>query len=95
MGTVVFPEAEVKFFLTAEDAERARRRWLELRQRDPELTLEAVAAELAARDDRDSSRKISPLRPAPDAVILDSTGLSVEEVVARMKEVVHKVASRS
>jgi len=95
MGTVVFPQAEVKFFLTADDTERARRRWRELRRKDPGLTLEAVAAELAARDRRDSSRKISPLRPAPDAVILDSTGLTVEDVVARMKEVVHQFLSRA
>jgi len=84
IGTVVFPEAPVKIFLTASPEERARRR---LAQRGgtvnpKELTREAAA--LAARDEADSSRPIAPLRPARDAVLLDTTALSLDEQVARV-----------
>ncbi|HXG45721.1 MAG TPA: (d)CMP kinase [Gemmatimonadales bacterium] len=84
IGTVVFPEAPLKVFLTATPEERARRR---LAQRGEALDPERVAAEarrLAARDAVDSSRPVAPLRPAPDAVVLDTTGLSLEETVDRI-----------
>ena len=80
IGTVVFPEAPVKVYLTADVAERARRR-----ARDPEaagLTLEEIERQLRARDYTDSTRAASPLRPAEDAVTIDTTVLSVGEVVA-------------
>ena len=80
IGTVVAPEAAVKVFLTAEPRERARRRAAELG-----VAADTVLAEQALRDERDSSRAHSPLRPAPGAVELDTTGLSVEEVVARIE----------
>lgn len=81
MGTVVFPQAEAKFFLTAGEQERARRRWLELRQRGQQADLAEVLADLRQRDQRDSERSLSPLRPAADAVVLDTTPLSLAEVV--------------
>jgi cytidylate kinase len=79
IGTVVAPEAEVKVFLTADPAERARRRARELG-----LDEAQVLAEQAARDERDQTRAHSPLQAAPDAVQLDSTGFTLEEVVARI-----------
>jgi cytidylate kinase len=79
IGTVVAPEAELKVFLTASPEERAQRRAVELGVR-----LEDVAAEQARRDERDSRREHSPLRPAPGAVTLDTTGMSVGEVVERI-----------
>ena len=81
MGTVVFPDAQLKIFLTASAEERARRRYLQLKGSDPTVTLESLAREIAARDHRDMSRPVSPLVPAADAVILDTTGLSIAEVV--------------
>ncbi len=84
MGTVVFPEAEVKFFLVADDGERARRRYEELKPVQPDLTLERVARDLAARDQRDAGRSLAPLAPARDAYVLDSTNVGVEQVIAMM-----------
>jgi cytidylate kinase len=86
MGTVVFPGAEAKFFLNASPAERARRRLLELRPSQPELTLEAVLADMAGRDQRDAARALSPLMPAPDAVMVDTTALSQDQVLALLLE---------
>ena len=86
MGTVVFPDAPLKIFLTASTEERARRRYLQLRDRDPTVTLEGLAREIAARDHRDTTRAVAPLVPAPDAVVLDTTGLGIPEVVARVLE---------
>lgn len=81
IGTVVAPDAALKVFLTADPQERARRRAAELGA-DPET----VRAEQAIRDERDREREHSPLRPAPGAVVLDTTGLSVDEVVERIVE---------
>ncbi len=81
MGTVVFPQAEVKFFLTAEPAERARRRWLELKPSRPGLTLDEVRADLDQRDERDSRRALAPLKPAADAMVVDTTTLDEDEVL--------------
>ena len=81
MGTVVFPHAEAKFFLTASESERARRRWLELNQGGQQAELAAVLQDLRRRDQRDSQRSLSPLRPAADAVVLDTTTLRLNEVV--------------
>lgn len=87
IGTVVAPDADVKVFLTADPRERARRRAAELGG-DPETIL----AEQTIRDERDQAREHSPLRPAQGAVILDSTGLSVDEVVGRIVELVREPA---
>ena len=77
IGTVVFPDADLKVFLTASEEERARRR-----QRDEAAPdVDAVAADLARRDRLDSTRQVSPLKPADDAVVIDTTGRTVDEVV--------------
>jgi CMP/dCMP kinase len=81
IGTVVAPDAAVKVFLTADPRERARRRAVELG-----ATAGLVLAEQAMRDQRDSTREHSPLKPAPDAITLDTTGLGVDEVVRRIAE---------
>ena len=83
MGTVVFPEAEVKFFLDARLAERARRRHAEMNPGD-RPSLETVTAEIERRDRNDSQRDLAPLRPASDAVVIDATALSPEDVVTAM-----------
>ncbi|MDP3275899.1 MAG: (d)CMP kinase [Deltaproteobacteria bacterium] len=82
IGTVVFPDAEIKFFITASDTERAHRRHQELLQKDPSSQLSQVLAAVRERDSRDASRDIAPMKPAEDAVVLDTSAMSVEEVVA-------------
>jgi len=94
MGTVVFPGADVKFFLTAGTEERGRRRWLELKQRGHEVELAEVIRDVARRDRQDSGREIAPLRPSGDAVLVDSTGKSVEEVVQEMLRVIKGKGNR-
>jgi len=89
-GTVVCPEAEVKFYLDASLEERARRRRAELRARGIELDPEAARREIAARDAQDSSRALAPLRRAPDAIEVDTTGLTVDQVVAVLAETVQR-----
>jgi cytidylate kinase len=89
-GTVVFPEAGCKFFLHADSDERARRRQAELEARGVSVSREAVLAEMAERDERDTNRAVGPLRPAADAIVLDSTQLTLDEVVARMEEEVRR-----
>ena len=81
IGTVVYPDARRKIFLTASVEERARRRFAERASLEPGLTLEAVAAAIEERDRRDSTRDIAPLKPAGDALILDSSKLALESVV--------------
>lgn len=88
IGTVICPGAEVKLFVTASDAARAHRRWLELREAAPDLTEDAVLADLRARDSRDSARAAAPLKPAADAVLLDTTELSIDAAVERAIETV-------
>lgn len=84
MGTVVFPEAELKIFLTASLEERARRRHKQLKEQGVSANLDALLRELAERDRRDATRAVAPLRPAPEAVTVDTSGLGVEEVLARV-----------
>jgi len=84
MGTVVFPGAELKIFLTATPAERALRRYKQLKDKGSDVSLAALSREIAERDARDSTRRVAPLKPAPDAHVIDSTGLSIEEVVGRV-----------
>ena len=86
IGTVVFPDAEVKFFLTASAAERGRRRYLELLQKGEDVSLERTIAEVAQRDEQDERREHAPLRKAPDAIDIDSSELSIEEVLALMEK---------
>jgi CMP/dCMP kinase len=80
MGTVVFPGAQLKIFLTASPAERARRRYNQLKEKDSGVSLAALSLEIAARDRRDSTRSVAPLVPAGDAIVLDSTAMSALEV---------------
>jgi cytidylate kinase len=80
-GTVVFPKAEVKIFLTASLDERARRRHKELLERGIDIPFEQVKLDMEARDQRDSTRHVAPLRPAPDAVVVDTEHMSLDEVV--------------
>ncbi|MDE0034069.1 MAG: (d)CMP kinase [Deltaproteobacteria bacterium] len=86
MGTVVFPEAEVKIYLDASPETRAQRRFRELAARDPALTLEQTLADVMRRDRRDKERAVAPLRKADDAVLIDSTRLSAAAVVAKILE---------
>jgi cytidylate kinase len=81
MGTVVFPSAPLKIFLTASSEERARRRHNQLKDKGSGASLAALSLEIAERDRRDSTRAVAPLKPAADAVLVDSTHLTVEEVV--------------
>jgi cytidylate kinase len=84
IGTVVFPDADAKFFLTASPEVRAGRRFRELQAKGDPSTFEAVLADQAKRDRDDSSREVAPLRPAEDALIVDSSNLTLEEVVERL-----------
>lgn len=80
MGTVVFPDAELKLFLTASSEERARRRYKQLRENGLNVNLKNLVEEIDARDRRDAQRAVAPLEPAPDAEILDTTRMSIEDV---------------
>ena len=86
IGTNVLPNADVKIFLTASVEERARRRYDEMVAKGYAVNFDALKDEIASRDKQDSERAISPLRQAEDAVLLDSTALSIDEVVARIME---------
>ena len=86
-GTIVFPDAECKFFLTAEPEARAMRRHRELSLRDPAITLEAVLRAQEIRDARDAARDIAPMVPADDAIVLDTTPFTIDEVVVKMEAI--------
>lgn len=95
IGTVVFPDADVKVFMVANPMARAERRHRELVERGEDVSLGAVAAELGARDARDEGRDVSPLRPAEDAVHLDTTRLSIDEQVERVLALVRERSAPS
>jgi CMP/dCMP kinase len=84
MGTVIFPDAASKVFLTASAEERADRRYKQLKDKGVSVTLAGLLREILARDARDASRAVAPLRPASDAVTIDTTGLPIDEVVERV-----------
>ncbi|MDR2687904.1 MAG: cytidylate kinase [Oscillospiraceae bacterium] len=88
IGTVVLPDADVKIFLTAKPEERARRRWLEQEARGVGDPYEKVLAEVLARDEQDTNRAEAPLRPAEDSVLLDNTGMDVEQSVRALLEII-------
>lgn len=90
IGTVVLPHADFKFFLTADPAERARRRHAEMAGKDAAPDLDSVRAAIMERDARDASRADAPLLKADDAVLLDTTAIDAEAVVAKMIEVIEK-----
>ncbi|PCI44738.1 MAG: cytidylate kinase [Proteobacteria bacterium] len=90
IGTVVLPDAQAKFFLTASQRERARRRWAQLHVKDKELSIEQVADELMERDKRDAERDCAPLERAKGAIQVDSTIMRVDEVVDRVLAVLER-----
>lgn len=95
-GTVVCPDADVKFFLDASVEERARRRQRELRERGIEVDLAVVQADIQSRDVQDTTRALAPLRRAPDAIAIDTTGLSPEQVIESMLgEIKRRCCTRS
>ena len=94
-GTVVFPDANVKFYLTAAAAERARRRQAELAEKGIPADLRQVQQAMEARDRSDESRAVGPLKPAPDAVVIDTTGLSISEAVERVYRCIEARCSRN
>ncbi len=95
IGTVICPDAEAKLFVTASDEVRALRRWQELRDAGEEITAEEVLETLRERDARDSARAAAPLKPAGDAIVLDTTALSIEAAVAAAKAHIERaLASR-
>jgi len=87
MGTVVFPDARVKIFLTASPAERALRRYKQLKEKGVTANLAALSLEIAERDERDSTRSASPLVASADATVLDTTGMSVDDVIERVLQI--------
>lgn len=86
MGTVVFPDASCKIFLTASAQERARRRCEQLKEKGFDVNIDTLAAEIKARDERDQNRSISPLVPAADAIVIDSSQMTIEQVVKSVLE---------
>ena len=90
MGTVVFPNAKIKFFLTASFDVRVKRRFLERKKKGEPVSFEQIREELKKRDRQDESREIAPLRPAKDAIIIDTTDMSIEEVVDKMLSYIEK-----
>lgn len=90
IGTVVFPNADIKFFLTAAPEERAERRFKEDLLTNSGVSLEQTLSEMLERDRRDSTRADSPLKIADDAIVIDSSGLTIDQVFARMMEHVHR-----
>jgi CMP/dCMP kinase len=90
IGTVVFPDADVKFYLDASAEERGKRRYLELKAKGMDVDLEQITREIRDRDRQDSMRSLAPLRRADDAILIDSTDLTVNEVLERMLSVTTK-----
>jgi len=90
MGTVVFPGAEVKIFLTADPTERANRRYLELKQKGLDVNIGDLLSEIQARDERDMNRAVAPLKPADDAYLLDSTSKTIDQVLDEVLSFVKK-----
>lgn len=88
IGTVVLPDADVKFFVTASRAERARRRYAQYRGQGREVAITRIEAELAERDYRDSHRRVAPLRIPPDAIVIDTTDMTVQETVHAVRQIV-------
>ena len=88
IGTVILPNAQVKIFLTADPEVRAKRRYLELTEKGEVCSLEEILAKIEKRDRQDTERKSAPLRQAEDAILLDTSALTTDEVVDKIKEIV-------
>ena len=86
IGTNILPDADVKVYLTASSRTRANRRYLELREKNVECNLDEIESEIIARDERDMNREIAPLKQAEDAILIDSSDLSIEEVTEKILE---------
>ena len=87
-GTVIFPHATVKFFLSATPEARAKRRYLELVEKGMDVRLEDIERDMILRDQNDSTRDLAPLKPAEDAILIDSTAMTMDEVVNQMAQIV-------
>lgn len=94
IGTVVFPDAELKFFLSASAEERGKRRFLELQAKGVPISLESTIQDVVQRDRQDSERELAPLRQADDAIPIDSTGLSIDQVIALMEAAFHECVAQ-
>ena len=94
MGTVIFPDAPYKVFLTASAGERAQRRYKQLKEKGVSVNLDSLLHEIAARDERDAGRAVAPLKPADDAVVVDSTGTPIAEVIERVLAVLPETLRR-
>ncbi|WP_087108961.1 (d)CMP kinase [Parendozoicomonas haliclonae] len=92
MGTVVFPNAPVKIFLTASAEERAKRRFIQLQEQGVDVSLDRLLEDIIRRDEQDANRAVAPMIPADDAIVLDSTKLTIQEVLARVLEEMRKKA---
>ncbi|QDU80437.1 Cytidylate kinase [Polystyrenella longa] len=90
-GTVVFPHAQCKFYLNASAEERARRRFLELTNNGELAEYETILEQIRERDERDATREIAPLKPAPDAILIDSTNLKPERVLDKLEQTARKM----
>lgn len=90
IGTVVLPDADLKIYLDADVEERARRRWREVQARGEDADYETILAAMRRRDAIDSNRHVSPLRPAEDAAVINTTGMSIEEVLAQMERLIEE-----
>ncbi|MCD6448924.1 MAG: (d)CMP kinase [Thermotogaceae bacterium] len=88
IGTVVLPDADLKVFLTASVEERAKRRWKELKEKGGNISYKEILKQLKERDERDSKREVAPLKPAEDAVVIDTTNLTPVEVVYKIVKIV-------
>ncbi|MEM9169393.1 MAG: (d)CMP kinase [Pseudomonadota bacterium] len=94
IGTTICPDAPLKFFVTADDPVRARRRWLEQREANPDLVLEDVARDLAERDARDAARDDAPMTAAEDAELLDTTDLTIDAAFAAARRMIDRALAR-
>ncbi len=94
IGTIIVPEADVKLFITASVEERARRRWLEMQDRELEITLVAIEQDIVARDARDINRKDAPLRAAEDALVMDTTSFDKDQAIEAAIEAVQSQLDR-
>ena len=93
IGTTILPDADVKIYLTASSLTRARRRCLELQEKGTVCNLEEIQKDIEERDRRDMNREISPLRQAEDAVLVDSSDMTIQEVVDRILEIFRNTAN--
>ena len=94
IGTIIVPEADVKLFITASVEERARRRWLEMQDRELEITRVAIEQDIVARDARDINRKDAPLRAAEDALVMDTTSFDKDQAIEAAIEAVQRQLER-